>query len=273
MTGRTATFSKLGDWGQSGNQLFHIAVVLGYAARHGARPCLPPWRCTVTGRDYERDFPAFGQYRGSFSDGELYQEPSFGYVDIPPARHIDLRGNFQCCRYFEDCEDDIRALLVEPPCVRDELDRTLAALGIADFAAMHVRFYAHATRDKGKGPVEALPLGYYARALQRLGSDLPVFIATDNRVLLAAALQRIRPAGRIILSEFDDHLLDFFMLSRARRLAIANSSFSWWAAWLGRSKDRVVAPHRFYWFNSEVRADPFWVTRDLYPRHFLETAW
>lgn len=270
---RTVTFSRLGSWGQFANQLFHIAAVLGYAARHAARPCLPRWRCAVTGRDYEAEFPAIREYYGTPGEGLVYAEPSFAYAEIPAAEHIDLRGNFQCSRYFAPCADAIRDLFAEPRAVGAVLDEATAALGLSDFAALHVRFYAHPTRDHGKGPMEALPLGYTAEALRRLGTDLPVFVATDNRRLLAAALGTIRPAGRIVVSTFDDHLLDFYMLARARRLAIANSSFSWWAAWLGRQQEVVLAPHRYYWFSREVRRDPFWTPRDLYPPQFREITW
>lgn len=270
---RTVTFSKLGDHGQFGNQLFQIAAVLGYAARTGARPCLPPWRCAVSGHDYERHFPAFARYRGRPGRAQLYAEPSFAFREIPPAEHLDLRGNFQCARYFEHCADAIRELYAEPPVIGEALDRALAGLGLGDFAAMHVRFYADPVRDIGHGPIEALPLGYYAAALRHLGSDLPVVITTDNRRLLAAALRVIRPAARVILSPCESHLQDFFLLARARRIAIANSSFSWWAAWLGRAKELVVAPHRYYWFSPEVRHHPFWTPRDLYPPDFREIPW
>ena len=272
MTG-TVTFSRLGDWGQFANQLFQISVVLGYAARHGAEPRLPPWRCAMTGVDYEAWFPGIRRYVGDAPEATLYQEPGFPYAEIPPAEHIDLRGNFQCERYFAHVAPDIRALFAEPPAIAAELDAYIRDLGLGAFAALHMRFYAHPTRDKGKGPMEALPLAYTQRALAALGSDLPIVVATDNHALLDAALRIIRPEGRIIVSDRTSHLADFFLLARARRIAISNSSFSWWAAWLGGAKERVLAPHRYYWFNRDVRHDPFWNPRDLYPRQFREIAW
>lgn len=54
------------------------------------------------------------------------------------------------------------------------------------------------------------------------------------------------------MSGTGDELTDFVLLSKCKHHIISNSTFSWWAAWLGETEDQlVVAPRR--WFHDESR--------------------
>ena len=118
--------------------------------------------------------------------------------------------------------------------------------------------------------MEPLPDRYFVRALERLEGGCPLVIATDDKRRLPALLARNNIARQYHMLDFEDSLIDFFMLSRARRIAISNSSFSWWAAYLGRPKDAIIAPQRYYWFDRKERSNPFYNTSTLYPNNFEE---
>jgi hypothetical protein len=263
----TVTFSKLGALGQFGNQLFQIAAVLGYAARHGHRACLPPWRCQLKERSYDELFPWIMDYRGSCG-GDVIPEASFRYQHLPVRRHADLQGNFQSERYFHHIRDQIRMLFSEPQSISLELDAYCRMHGLGEFDALHVRFYAHSV-DK-KDPLEALPGRYFARSAAMLSRHRPLVVATDNKAAFIRMRDEIGLRNDLHLLQLEDPLLDFYMLSRARRIAISNSSFGWWAAYLGAAKEQVIAPHRYFWFSAKARVHPFRDTRDLYPAQFDE---
>ena len=262
----TVTFSELGALGQFGNQLFQIAAVLGYAARYGNQACLPHWRCQISGRNYEQCFPAIVQYRGSCA-GTVIQERSFGYQDLPVVKHADLRGHFQSERYFRHIRDRIRALYSEPRDVGLELDAYCGRHGLNEFDALHVRFYSQPPNDPG--PMGLLPVSYFSRSVAMLGRDRPVVVATDDKPSFEQLTIDIGLPKDFHVLRFEDPLLDFYMLSRARRIAISNSSFSWWAAYLGEN-ERIIAPDRHFWFNAKARVNPLKDTSDLYPEHFDE---
>ena len=192
------------------------------------------------------------------------------FEEIPFMPNIDLRGNFQCEKYFANVEDEIRRLFCEPAAIRDELDRYCAQHGLDDFDAIHIQFFSNPATDHGRGPQEPLPEKYFLRAMQSLEGHGPLVVATDNKALLADFLARHGVARRCHVLQFTDSLLDFFLLARASRIAISNSSFSWWASYLGNTKRTVLAPHRYYWFDRKERANPFWNTSTLYPDKFEE---
>lgn len=58
---------------------------------------------------------------------------------------------------------------------------------------------------------------------------------------------------------------DFYVANQAKWLIIANSTFSWWAAWLNTKVNKVIAPR--YWARHNV-SDGYWATGDSYTRGF-----
>lgn len=263
----TVTFSRLGAWGQFGNQLFQIAAVLGYAAHHNCRPRLPRWYCTVSKTNYESLFPWIKDYHGRCS-GALFRERHFHYEKIPFIYGVDLRGNFQSEKYFSNIKGRIRELYAEPSTIKEQLDRYCEQNDLNQFNALHMRFYGQS--NDSAHPMATLPISYFTHSLSMLGQDRPIVVATDDKTRFADFIGETKIRANIHLLKFSSNLLDFYMLSRARRIAISNSSFSWWASYLGKTKEQVIAPHRYYWFAQRDRADPFWDTRDLYPDHFEE---
>ena len=266
--GGTVTFSRLGRMGQFGNQLFQIAATLSYAERYGARPLLPPWRCELRARNYGPLFPGFARYRGAAPKSVVYAEPSHAYAEIPYHEHVDLSGFFQTERHFLNVRDTIVELFATPPVIAAELDAFCAAKQLRDFDALHFRSFVHPWLDRGEQ--EDLPDEYYLAAMRELDGDGPLFVCANHAERAEAFLRRHDVRRPVILSTFADPLLDFYLMSRARRLAISNSSFSWWAAYLGRDKARILAPHRYFWFSAAARRRPDFDMRDLLPAQFQE---
>ncbi len=172
---------------------------------------------------------------------------------------LSVRGFWQSERYF--CE--IESVLRKELCLRTELPRMaqdlIPNMRASSSVAVHVRHGDNATPTAALG---MLPRAYYEeamRAVSQLVTD-PVFYVFSDDVAWAA--EYLGHAGRFVYVSRVEKVrssTDQFLMSCCRHHIIANSTFSWWGAWLGKKDGQIVfAPRRYY--QNVDRPNP-----DLYP--------
>jgi hypothetical protein len=103
-------------------------------------------------------------------------------------------------------------------------------------------------------------LEYYQTALQKFDSNLPVIIFSDEPEWCNE--QELFSDERFMVSESGDQYVDMCLMSLCSHHIIANSSFSWWGAWLSNSVN-VVAP--LQWFGESNQGKD---TKDLIPERW-----
>ena len=203
------------------------------------------------------------------SGEQTFREASFTYderirsVEAP----VRLEGYFQSERYFAEAADALRSELRPRP----ELAAEIEAIGerllpSGPCVSLHVRRgdYTNPTTMAVHGLV--MP-DYYERALravtERVG-QITVCVFTDEPAWVRANLRL--PAETRFLSEHTRTALqDLVLMSRCSHHITANSSFSWWGAWLNPRADKViVTPEQ--WFQPAAGLD----TRDLRPAGWLK---
>lgn len=159
----------------------------------------------------------------------------------PKRRDVVLVGYWQSEAYFEDHADTIRRALQPPAPERDEVRRLGEQLAQDRSILLHIR--------RERYPYRLSP-DYYNQALSGLGQELdevPVCVFGDD---LDWAQRSIDFGGRAVRwMTGHSNLEDLWLMTRCRHAVIANSSFSWWGAWLGgdaEASGRVVcAPSHF----------------------------
>ena len=87
---------------------------------------------------------------------------------------------------------------------------------------------------------------YYVKSLSSFSEDLPVIVFSDDATWCKE--QKIFSPDRFIISENNSTDFDLCLMSLCQYHIIANSSYSWWGAWLAKSK-KVIAPNN--WFGGE----------------------
>src|SRR5262249_20241756 len=87
-----------------------------------------------------------------------------------------------------------------------------------------------------------LPMGYYRRALSELPNGLGLAIFSDEPEWASDQFRDRNPW----VSYGTDPVVDMFLMARCRWNIIANSTFSWWAAWLNRQPEKVVIAPEYH---------------------------
>jgi hypothetical protein len=248
--------------GQLGNQLFIIAATVSLALDHGATPIFP---CLSESQKYDIPFnyerllhflPALLPEPVSFT----YREPSFSYKPIPYQPNMKLVGYFQSERYFAHHKREILELFAPPSDVMAYL-----SLHYADIlehpitVSVHVRFYHEDPTGKAHPTYRR---DYFEKAMEYFPKDA-LFVVFSNRVEECKNLLSGLPKNFRFI-EGEDHFCDLYLMSLCKHNIVANSSFSWWAAYLNRNPDKqVIAPK--FWFNPAYISD----TEDLFPEGWI----
>lgn len=200
-----------------------------------------------------------------------FMERSFGDYD-PRLREAKpgttVVGFFQSWRYFDDRGSEIRdrmSKLTKPSDWYLEMcDKIRPGTGVV---AMHVRRGDYL--DPLAQTVHGLARrGYYETALsymKRMGLDGPVYVSTDSQDLVSKEFDGM---GQFLWIDPPPEVHPFevvLVLSRVDGLITANSSFSWWAGYIGERPGQVViAPRPWY---SDKQAEMR--SRDLLRPHWL----
>lgn len=265
--------------GGLGNQMFQYAAARALAARSGAGLVLDlAFYNDRRHRRFELDaFPI--EVNGVIGDkapplrarlsrwlprkhaGAVYREPHFHYDPafetlVPPVR---LEGYFPSPRYFAGHEAIVRRDLA-PPAAEDVESRRLAPLiGGDDTIALHVRRGDYVSQPKINALMGTCSVAYYEAALAKTPGNGTVFVFSDDVAWAKGHLPQIERMVFVGEGSPRPGLADLWLMTLARHHIIANSSFSWWGAWLARRQDgETITPAR--WFANSAHD-----VKDLFP--------
>jgi hypothetical protein len=243
------------------NHLFQLAAAYSYAKSHG-RPLVVSTHTANGKRTYYHNYlTAFQPLIGPPPNQiHLWKEPTFSYRPIPAGINA-LTGYFQTDKYFRDISDEVCALFTPPEPIRIAVETKHAALltppMLSDAVVVHVRRTDYVASTTVHG---ILDVAYYERAIAaaRKFSSGPLLVFSDD---LPWCRAQSMFAGAIFVDEPTDYMA-LYLMSQFRHIVIANSTFSWWAAYMGPQPKTVIAPSR--WFGPSGPKD----VDDLYLDHW-----
>jgi hypothetical protein len=227
-------------------------------ARAGGNPALPSW------------LRRLGRVAGLTRPAALYKEAAFTYEEniLHVCAPVHLDGYWQSERYFLDVAGKLRKefTLTQP---LDEANlRILDKIRdpVSQAVSLHIRrgdyvSNAHTAQFHG-----VCTLDYYRSAVDLISarvSNPHFFVFSDDPDWVRDNLSLDHLMTVVAVNSADRGVLDMTLMMSCRHHVIANSSFSWWGAWLNPHEDKiVVAPKR--WF-SGASLD----TRDLIPSSWV----
>lgn len=258
--------------GRTGNHLFQYALGRVLARRHGVPLVLDgSWfnaegwaevshflrlpiqakvvrRCSlgarallkVTGKHY-------WEYRGVPILKENPNDQSFDPRFLAAPSDCMLFGYFQTQRYFESMANELRAELLQLFRSHVSLDDVMKArLMEPGTVAIHVRRKDYLQHDE----FHVMDPDYYQHHMNHLRASLPAarfFVFSDDPDWCR---HEFRNNDTEVIDNGDagrNPLHDLFLMSLASHHIIANSSYSWWAAWIGKKPNQqVIMPDRWY---------------------------
>jgi hypothetical protein len=243
--------------GRLGNNLFQIAACIGYAKQHnvgwGIKKGYIEKGFNVN--QVDKYFPHLPECRESF---RRYTEPEFNYRQIPFfPQGVNIVGFFQSLKYFENAQDEVRDAL-----------KIKYVDGYQDHVAIHVRRGDYTQHPDNFPPITS---EYVWNALAAIGRKLfripKAIVFSDD---IEWCKHNLDLAGEVIYSEGRNEYEDLCLMASCGHNIIANSSFSWWGAFLNRNPDKVVVSPSYLtpnWFGEKggVR-DP----KDLIPDNWIQ---
>lgn len=231
------TFKELGKWGRLGNQLFQIAAVIGTAKANNKGYCFPKW-------EHQGDFINYLP-ECDLQFCKPLQEKGFNYspLKVEDGNH-DLKGYFQSYKYWKDKD-------ILPYFQFKKQEEPL------NFVSVHVRRTDYTEKPNYHTNLDIN--NYYKHIVKHfLGKDILIF--SDD---IEFCKKHFKGPG-CYFSEGRTPIEDLRLMSLCEHNVIANSSFSWWGAYLNKNPDKkVIAPKA--WFGPDGPKD----TSDLIPKEWI----
>ena len=247
----TIGFNALGRMGRLCNQMFQYAALKGIARKTGVDCCIPHYTQAVDdGIGNMLRTELFDSFDLDVKVGLLNN----GHAPVVNERHfhfdeelfkmcpdhIDLRGYFQTEKYFKHIEKEIRSDFT----FKDEILNPCKEMieSVENPIALHVR---RGDYIKNAENHFNLPRAYYEAALSKFDANRNIIVFSDDPVWCHDEGTFVD--DRFIISENEDNRVDLCLMSLCDDFIIANSSYSWWGAWLSTNKDKtVIAPAQWF---------------------------
>jgi hypothetical protein len=263
----TVAFNYLGKLGQLGNQMFQFAATLGVARYTGVTYTIPNHDEVIVdalGNKLRIElFDCFDikpENTGILKTDYVVAEKGFEFDSsvLSSSREVDytLHGFFQTEKYFKHCARELREQFSFKNHIVEECNDIIEEC-FDNPIALHIRrgdFLINSGNHYNQS------LDYYEKALSKFDSKRQVVIFSDDPQWCVE--QKLFESDRFIVSSGNDPYVDLYLMTQCSDFIIANSTFSWWGAWLA-NRGKVIAPKKWFGPNNAHLN-----TKDLYPEHW-----
>ena len=187
------------------------------------------------------------------------REKSFRYDPnlMMTKDNVYLDGYWASEKYFKEIESQIRKefTIKEDP---DLLNSEMAAQILdKDAVSIHIRRGDYVTDSKTNAIHGTCSLDYYYKAIEDLHnyvSDPHFFIFSNDPQWVTDNFKVPYPITLVNINGPDQGYEDMRLMSLCKHHIIANSTFSWWGAWLGTNQNkRVYSPKQWYNVDYDIK--------------------
>lgn len=255
------TYSKIGHFGRLGNQMFQFASVVGIAKKLGYEVKFPIENITEYQLEDFKDgitrqcvfeIPNVFTLNNSILDtksnimsnieykvNESYFHFNSEYFNVPD--NCDFNGYFQSEKYFKHIKNELKSLFQFKPDIQEKANEILSKYN-NELVSIHVR------RGDYVGLENYHPVcspEYYMLASQEFTDKNYTFVILSDDIEYCKSL--FGEQENIYYSTNTNSYIDLCLMSMCNHNIIANSSFSWWGAWLNNNPNKkIIAPKQWF---------------------------
>lgn len=198
-----------------------------------------------------------------------YIQHDFGYnkLDFINSKgNLYLEGYWQSEKYFNDVKDIIRKEFTFKNKLTNKNKEIAELIKNNNSISIHVRrgdYISNPEAAQVHGGI--CNLEYYKNALDIIKNNVlnPQFLVFSDDMDWVKNNLNLQDCTYVDWNEKENSYIDMQLMSLCKHNIIANSTFSWWGAWLNNNSDKIViAPKK--WFNTNAN------TEDLIPESWMK---
>ncbi len=208
-------------------------------------------------------------WRSSKKKFACIKEKSVGFDPLPfriRQENICLDGYWQTEKYFRDVGEEIRNdFTLRQECSVDGL-RLTAEIRNSESVSLHIRRgdYVHNPRTNSYHGLCSLE--YYHNAVRLVEGTVrcPSFYVFSDDVAWAREHLAVNHPVTFVSDGMLKDYEELVLMSCCRHNIIANSSFSWWGAWLNRNPGKIVIAPKQWFANRQISS------KDIVPERWIK---
>ncbi len=198
---------------------------------------------------------------------KYYKEKCFNYdnnINNLKSKNLYLEGYWQSEKYFKNIEDTIRKEFTLKEDLDKKYNQLLEKMKNSNSVSIHYRRTDYLL-EKNTSIYESLSEDYYQNAIKTIEEKVnnPVYFVFSDDIEWIKKNAKL-PSSTIFVSDKNNKDYEEFMLmSKCKHNVIANSSFSWWSAWLNNNPEKIVIAPKNWFVDKNTN------TNDLIPDNWI----
>lgn len=199
----------------------------------------------------------------------IKEENNLNFKKIEYEKNTIYDGYWQSEKYFKEIRNEIikkfslnknnqKILNEKINCYKIQKNQTIS---------IHIRRGDYLSNNSALEIHGLMQLGYYYESINKIinlkNYKDPNIIVFSDDIIWCKENIKLKYKTVFIEPSHQNSSIDLHLMSKCRDNIIANSTYSWWGAWLNESNHKViVAPKK--WFNSSII-----INNDIYPKDWL----
>lgn len=235
-----------------GNQLFQVANAYAHARDIGGEAIFPH-----SGIEHLAEPSPVLSRINRYDGPELNQLPVLGEWGVDRTDQLDsvkFQGLFQNPKFFDHHREELIQLFNPTEEIRTQLVEKYKHLLNQNTVAIHVRRGDYLTFKIGDDKIMynlSEDSDYYEQALKYFDPEQHHFVIFSNDIEFTKNMPAFKHLKYVTYVDKQKPHEDFYLMSFCKNHIIANSTFSWWAAYIGKQlNQKVIMPLK--WWHADI---------------------